>query len=425
MKQLLVSLLLVFATPGAIADGIHFFNGSVADALKEAEHQGKLVFVDVYTPWCAPCKVMVREIFPRDEVGDFFNSRFINIKLDAEDEDFNGPELAERYGVDSYPTYLFLTADGEVQHRRGGAMTAAELIDLGKQALGEDAVDFERLQVRYQQGDREPDFVRTFLTYKSIGAEKIAKDDVKALLDYLQFMDGAASEYFATQSSDQLLTKANFELIVQYRGSQPKIDDPLLQFVFDNYPAYVSQAGEVPVANLIVKVNNTAIEQAAAAGDREKANQYLAAIKGELMNPYQVYQRHQPVADQYWQMSHLLQARLAQSEGDWASYMKKMGNYLEGEGESAGAWKWFSVGRDVLSSTEDIRILKRAERFIKIGYEQGKSAHTVMTYAELAKRLGDKVKAKILYIEAIVLCKKEYGEDAPILGSLNESLSSL
>lgn len=425
MKQLLLSLLLALSASVASADGIQFFNGSVADALKEAERQGKLVFVDVYTPWCAPCKVMVREIFPRDEVGDFFNRHFINVKLDAEDEDLNGPELAEQYGVDSYPTYLFLSPDGEVRHRRGGAMTAAELVNLGKQALGEGAVDFESLQARYQQGERDPEFVRTFLSYKSVGAEKLGKDDVKALLDYIQFMDSAANEYFATQSSDQLLTKANFELIAQYRGGQPNIDDSLIQFVFDNYPAYVTQAGEMPVANLIVKVNNTAIEQAAASGDREKAQRYLGAIKGELANAYLAYQRYQPVADQYQQMSHLMQARLAQSESNWETYMVQMSSYLEGEGESAGAWKWFSVGSDVLRAAEDLKLLKQAERFIRVGYEQGKSAHIVMTYAELAKQLGDKVKAKSLYQEAITLFKKEYGEDAPILSSLNETLKSL
>ncbi|MBU1761725.1 MAG: DUF255 domain-containing protein, partial [Bacteroidetes bacterium] len=51
------------------------------DVLKQAEKENKYIFLDIYTTWCAPCKVMSKEIFPQQNVGRFFNQNFINVAL--------------------------------------------------------------------------------------------------------------------------------------------------------------------------------------------------------------------------------------------------------------------------------------------------------------------------------------------------------
>lgn len=69
---------------------MEFFHGSFDGALAEAREQGKKVFLDVYTDWCGPCIVMQETVFVLPEVGDYFNARFVNYKLDAEDESIGG-----------------------------------------------------------------------------------------------------------------------------------------------------------------------------------------------------------------------------------------------------------------------------------------------------------------------------------------------
>ena len=97
--------------------GIDFFVGSFEDALALAAQDQKMVFVDVYTIWCGPCVVMQETVFPLPEVGEFFNSRFVNYKLDAENEEQNGPELEARFAIEVYPTYLILDHNGNELHR--------------------------------------------------------------------------------------------------------------------------------------------------------------------------------------------------------------------------------------------------------------------------------------------------------------------
>jgi len=73
----------------AAGKGIQFRTGSFQDALQEAEATGKLIFLDGYTSWCAPCKMMNTTVFTDPEVGHFFNEHFINVKFDMEKE-FSG-----------------------------------------------------------------------------------------------------------------------------------------------------------------------------------------------------------------------------------------------------------------------------------------------------------------------------------------------
>ena len=68
----------------ASAQGIDFFHGSYEEALKKARSENKGIFVDVYTSWCGPCKKMAREVFTQAGVGDYFNTHFVCLKLDAE-----------------------------------------------------------------------------------------------------------------------------------------------------------------------------------------------------------------------------------------------------------------------------------------------------------------------------------------------------
>ena len=150
-------------TSNTTREGMDFFHGSFEDALVLAADDEKLVFVDVYTIWCGPCVVMQETVFPLPEVGEFFNVRFVNFKLDAESEEQNGPELAARYDIGVYPTYLILDQKGNELNRASSALPSEQFISLVSQMLSESESDFDKLQARYDSGERSTEFMQQYL----------------------------------------------------------------------------------------------------------------------------------------------------------------------------------------------------------------------------------------------------------------------
>lgn len=101
--------------------------------LDRAEREGKLVFVDFYTDWCTPCKIMDENVFRDREFSKYLNQNFISYKVDAEKG--NGTQLASIFGVQVYPTLLFVDKDGVVVERINGSATQSQLRTAGNRAL--------------------------------------------------------------------------------------------------------------------------------------------------------------------------------------------------------------------------------------------------------------------------------------------------
>ena len=66
-------------TTSVVDEGIVFEHVDFKQAKELAKAQNKLIFIDAYTTWCGPCKLMAKTVFTEKEVGDFYNSNFINI----------------------------------------------------------------------------------------------------------------------------------------------------------------------------------------------------------------------------------------------------------------------------------------------------------------------------------------------------------
>lgn len=128
-KLLLVALLALLTGANALAQGggVQFRTGTLKELTNEATRQNKYLFVDVYAEWCGPCKYMANTIFPQPEAGTYFNKTFVNAKFDAEKGE--GLEVANKYQVRAYPTFLILNGEGkEVGRLVGGSQKASEFV---------------------------------------------------------------------------------------------------------------------------------------------------------------------------------------------------------------------------------------------------------------------------------------------------------
>lgn len=157
MKKFLAALIVGSAVMTASAQ-TNFRHITFDEALTAAKQEKKLVFIDFFTTWCGPCKMMSNKVFPQVEVGNYMNEKFIPLKLDAEKE---GQELAKKYGVKAYPTYVIVDGDGKMQASFSGAMEGDKFIAKLQSSMDPD-MQPARIKERYLAGDRNPKLVNAY-----------------------------------------------------------------------------------------------------------------------------------------------------------------------------------------------------------------------------------------------------------------------
>lgn len=110
---------------------IRFEEIGLKDAMVKAKKEDRLIFIDAYTDYCQPCMLIVKNVFSLNDVADFYNQNFINLKMHFGKE----KELAEKYGTSGYPAFLFINGDGKLVYMESGYTEGDEFIGYGKTAL--------------------------------------------------------------------------------------------------------------------------------------------------------------------------------------------------------------------------------------------------------------------------------------------------
>lgn len=142
--------------------GIHFQESRSWQEIKQlAKIQHKYIFVDCFATWCGPCKMMDKNVYRLDSIGAMMDRSFISVKMQLDTSVKDRGEIRARYAdarrmavdyqIQSYPTFLFFTPDGEVVHKGVGYQTPKEFIRLTKEALDQDKQYFTLLK-DYQNG---------------------------------------------------------------------------------------------------------------------------------------------------------------------------------------------------------------------------------------------------------------------------------
>ena len=108
---------------------IDFKKGSWEAVKQEAKKQNKLIFIDFYYTGCAPCAQMDTQVFPNKQVYTALNKDFVSFKTDVLKEEI-GEELRKKYRVGGFPTFIFLTSEGEVINRITGFCNVERFMSL-------------------------------------------------------------------------------------------------------------------------------------------------------------------------------------------------------------------------------------------------------------------------------------------------------
>ncbi len=103
------------------AEQDHDFWVSLEEAQNQALDKGRYILLDVYTEWCGFCRRMNRETYADKQVQEALDQYFFPVRIDAESshvvafqcQSYSMQDLALAFGVQSFPTTIFLNPQGE------------------------------------------------------------------------------------------------------------------------------------------------------------------------------------------------------------------------------------------------------------------------------------------------------------------------
>lgn len=243
----------VFFQLTAHSQGINFLPGSYNSAVEASRRANKILFVEVYLNGCPHCAALA-PILLQKKIGDFFNTNFVNYKLEANSEDSKAMQQQKGITYVEFPLFFFFDpTSGQLLHQaapgehlnKDGSVNVPEMIE---EVLkhGKDAVSPETRTSsypgRYAKGERDLAFLVNYA--KNV---KATKDN-----DRLYQLNNDIAKIF-TKASD-LESPTGFYIISRLIND---FSNPMATHFFKNLDKYKAKfpAKEVKEAGELITYN--------------------------------------------------------------------------------------------------------------------------------------------------------------------------
>lgn len=133
MKKPLIILVLLLCSYPLFAQKVNWM--SMSEALAAQQKVPKKIFMDAYTEWCGPCKMLDKNTLQHPKVAAYLNTHFYPVKFNAEGTEkityqgfeYTNPNydprrkgrnsqhfLANALKISAYPTLVFFDEEGKL-----------------------------------------------------------------------------------------------------------------------------------------------------------------------------------------------------------------------------------------------------------------------------------------------------------------------
>lgn len=126
MKKIILSIfvltaILIGCSKGSSGDNLNW-ETNLETALQKAKTENKAVLINFTgSDWCVWCKRLSTEVFSKSEFEDYADDNLILVKIDfpqsieqSAETKFYNRQLAQRFGIQGYPTILLLNSNGNL-----------------------------------------------------------------------------------------------------------------------------------------------------------------------------------------------------------------------------------------------------------------------------------------------------------------------
>ncbi|HWB64671.1 MAG TPA: DUF255 domain-containing protein [Chitinophagales bacterium] len=325
------------------------------DVMGKAKETHKFIFVDAYTDWCSWCKEMDKTTFTDTTVIAFMNQNFICVKMDMEKD--LGADMAMKYRVNGYPTYLVFSPDGRFIERTVGYMKPFDFIKTVDKIKGTPESDYPK-GVSTEMNPAFPDFYRAAFVKNKDG--KRVLPDSTVVRDYFNHTKDYTSEI-------------NWSIVWRYHYMVPQLDS----WILSHHSQLRSLFGNAEIESLLSAIIYTRVKKAAEKKDEAMLDKEVLPLVDSLLTKDSQSAKTGYRLDFY------------RFEGDYVKAMKTLGEMITmpGMGDYTGIVN--EVCWDVYEKSDDPIAIQSAVKAMKLIVTQNPVYYYLDTYAALLYKQKD------------------------------------
>lgn len=387
--------------------------------LRKAKEENKMIFLDCYTTWCAPCRAMEKQIYPLEKVGEFYNKHFIPVKVQfdktAKDDDYvkawyqDATKLEKELSIDAYPTYIFLSPEGKPLHRASGGFSAEKFIALANDALNPetqsynlaskydpekmDTAEMKRVSVLIRRSAPELAGKIALAYLKKLSMQELSENsniEFMRMFYNNEAIQGFAKALISKFSASEMLSEKNIDLATSFLTTTK---DKAFVFFYTNYHKVdsVKNIGKVEYTWFVKNILDDLIF-------KEDVNPAIVKAKDKNTNPSWsiVSKVIQTKYGKEYADRLLLKAKMSWYSGkkDFENYCKYLVQYMERYGRQLEFdWGYNNNAWSVFQFSNDQSKLERALTWSLQAVRMNPNANWMDTYANILYKLGHKAYA--------------------------------
>jgi thiol-disulfide isomerase/thioredoxin len=421
---LIISLL---TTTKTFSQGIQFKQGEWQSVLMQAKSQNRLIFVDVYTDWCGPCKEMDKKTFTDATVGDKFNAKFVNYKVNA-DKGF-GVTIAKRYNVTSYPTVLFIDPSENLIHKQQGYLRVPDLLKEADMVIANqsDVKPIYVLDKLYNEGRRDSEFLYEYLAKRA----RFNQNNTKLVDEYLKSLNPL--QYSADRTLRVMINNGieidgkAFEILMKFRekamnlfeDGERKIDGVFSMSINEAFEKAIT-AKNIVAFEKVVQANTKALPNTAdRVNDKNRLSFYLATkdvakfteAAQQYLDQYVMFVQVESIRKQdAWEFDKIMSAYkqgVRDSTGTGAEFYQRLKREARNTTARMTANELNEVVKAYFDNVVDNTHLAKSTEWAKRAIELVEHPDYYDSYAHILLKIGDKQKAQEMEQKAVEVAMRD------------------
>ena len=247
------------------------YTQSLEACIQEARKARKNVLIEFYFDGCTGCEFMKRKILPQPEVQQQLSQDFIIVRVNGLKDD--GRDIAGRYQVQTYPSYIAIRKDGSPYYRITGASTNRErfLDQLRNMKKSLKTVGITSLTEDYERHKYDADFVSSYL------------ESLKAQGDHSDKRQKAFDTWFAKADPKAIMQDSLQQTLLLNNVSS--VRSAQFKFLNQQKEALAKRHGRENVEEALAMAIGTSLENEPHILDRTDINNIISFIRESTMMP--------------------------------------------------------------------------------------------------------------------------------------------